>query len=70
MSMNKATLKNGLPGMFRVTISAYRCRCGYEWLGKRKLSNKAERPRVCPECKSPHWDRPYKFRRTKEGATA
>ena len=37
---------------------------GHEWLGKRKLSDRAERPRVCPECKSAHWDRPYKYRRT------
>jgi len=29
--------------------------------------NTNERPRVCPECKSPNWDKPYKFRRTKSG---
>ena len=47
------------PGTFRVT--AYRCRCGHEWV-PRDL-RQASPPRVCPKCKSPNWDRPYQFRR-------
>ena len=47
------------PGVFKVT--AYRCRCGYEWVPRDVRST--ERPRVCPKCKSPNWDRPYQFRR-------
>jgi len=37
----------------------YRCRCGHEWLPR----DKTQEPRVCPRCKSPNWDRPFKFRR-------
>ena len=37
----------------------YRCRCGYEWFPRRP----GDHPRVCPRCKSPNWDKPYKFRR-------
>lgn len=37
-----------------VLLPGYRCRCGHEWLAR----NKGERPRVCPKCKSPNWDRP------------
>jgi len=39
----------------------YRCRCGHEWYRRNP-----ERPIVCPDCKSPRWDKPYKFRRKKE----
>lgn len=35
-------------------LTGYRCRCGHEWIAR----NKDERPRVCPACKSPNWDRP------------
>ncbi len=42
-------------------VTAYRCRCGHEWVPRNLYSN--ERPRVCPKCKSPNWDRPYQFRR-------
>lgn len=47
------------PDTFQVT--AYRCRCGHEWVPADIRSE--ERPRVCPKCKSPNWDRPYRFRR-------
>ena len=47
------------PGVFQVT--AYRCRCGHEWVARNL--RQAERPRVCPKCKSANWDRPYLFRR-------
>jgi transcriptional regulator len=36
-----------------VPLQGCRCRCGHEWLPR-----DAERPRVCPRCKSPNWDRP------------
>ena len=49
------------PGMFQVTITAYRCRCGYEWASRNLFDTQP--PKVCPKCKSPNWDRPYKFRR-------
>ena len=42
-------------GTFQVT--GYTCRCGHQWV-PRML--KAERPRVCPKCKSANWDRPYR----------
>ena len=47
------------PGTFRVT--AYRCRCGHEWVPKD--IRQTERPRVCPKCKSANWDKVYRFRR-------
>jgi len=40
-----------------VTLAGCRCRCGHEWR-PREMS---EKPRVCPKCKSPNWDRPKKF---------
>lgn len=36
-----------------VPLPGCRCRCGHEWLPR-----DAEKPRVCPKCKSPNWDRP------------
>ena len=42
-------------GAFQVT--AYRCRCGHEWVPKDLRQTTP--PRVCPKCKSPNWDRPY-----------
>ena len=47
------------PGEFQVT--AYRCRCGHEWVPAN--IRQTARPRVCPKCKSPNWDLPYQFRR-------
>jgi hypothetical protein len=41
-----------------VTLTGCRCRCGHEWLPR-----SGEKPRVCPKCKSPYWDRPKKFDR-------
>ena len=37
-----------------VTLNGCRCRCGHEWLPREK----GNKPRVCPACKSPYWDRP------------
>ena len=35
-----------------VPLMGCRCRCGHEWLPRND-----EKPRVCPKCKSPNWDR-------------
>ena len=47
-----------------VPLMGCRCRCGHEWLphGNNEPSG-FERPRVCPKCKTPNWDRPKKFER-------
>ena len=42
-----------------ILLPGCRCRCGHEWLPR----DKADKPRVCPACKSPNWDRPKKFER-------
>jgi predicted Zn-ribbon and HTH transcriptional regulator len=35
-------------------VTAYRCeRCGHQWVPRM-----AERPVICPRCKSARWDRP------------
>ena len=36
-----------------------RCRCGHQWLPR----DPNDKPRVCPKCKSPNWDRPKQFER-------
>lgn len=41
-------------GIGMVLLLGCRCRCGHEWLAR----DKDEKPRVCPRCKSPNWDRP------------
>jgi predicted Zn-ribbon and HTH transcriptional regulator len=38
-----------------VPLTGCRCRCGHEWLPRND-----EKPRVCPKCKSPNWDRPLR----------
>ncbi|QVL34588.1 hypothetical protein KIH39_11970 [Telmatocola sphagniphila] len=44
-----------------VWIMGCRCRCGHEW-----VPHTAERPHVCPSCKSPRWDKKKKFERKKK----
>lgn len=41
-----------------VLVMGCRCRCGHEW-----VPHGNEKPRVCPKCKSPNWDRPKLFER-------
>lgn len=48
-----------------VQLLGCRCRCGHEWL-PRDGAWPQERPRVCPKCKTPNWDRPKKWERKKE----
>ena len=48
--------ENTAPGEFLVT--GYRC--GHEWVTRPLRS--AERPRICPMCKTANWDRPRKRR--------
>jgi predicted Zn-ribbon and HTH transcriptional regulator len=50
----------GMLGAVPMTVLACRCRCGHEW-----TSRDPEKPRVCPKCKSPNWDRPKVFERKK-----
>ena len=41
--------------MAEVNMKGLACeRCGHTWVPR----NKTASPRVCPRCKSPHWDRP------------
>ena len=57
-------LLGGLKGMQPETgedlSKGCRFRCSHEWLPR----NRSERPRVCPRCKSPNWDKPH---RAKQG---
>jgi predicted Zn-ribbon and HTH transcriptional regulator len=39
-----------------VMLQGCRCRCGHEWLPREATV----KPRVCPKCKSPYWDRQKK----------
>lgn len=46
-----------------VPLTGCRCRCGHEWLPR--VAD--EKPRVCPKCKSPNWDRPKQYVRKVSG---
>jgi predicted Zn-ribbon and HTH transcriptional regulator len=48
-----------------VPLTGCRCRCGHEWLPRND-----EKPRVCPKCKSPNWDRPMREGRGRPAATS
>jgi predicted Zn-ribbon and HTH transcriptional regulator len=48
----------GALGAVEVTVLSCQCRCGHEW-----ITRESERPRVCPKCKSPNWDRPKLYER-------
>lgn len=45
-------------GAVEITVLSCRCRCGHEW-----ITRTTERPRVCPKCKSPNWDKPKLYER-------
>lgn len=48
--------------MAKMKLDGYRCeRCEHEWVSR----NKNERPRVCPKCKNPYWDRPRQLKSIK-----
>jgi ribosomal protein L37E len=41
-------------GMGELTVKAYKCeRCEHVWVPTSDV-----KPRVCPKCKSPYWDKP------------
>lgn len=43
-------------GLIEIKVKGYRCnRCGHEWIPKGK-----DEPMVCPNCKSPYWNKPRK----------
>ena len=43
--------------MAEITLKGYQCeRCEHKWVPR----DHGERPRVCPKCKSPYWDKPKK----------
>ena len=50
-------------GMVPLQVTGCRCRCGHEW-----LPQGSEKPRVCPKCKSPHWDLPRRWTKKKRVA--
>ena len=51
-----------------VELLGCRCRCGHEWLPR----TKGDKPRVCPKCKSPYWNKPRirKLKKTAQGESA
>lgn len=54
-----STAKEEKPiGAIEITVLSCRCRCGHEWVARQ-----AERPLVCPKCKSPRWDKPKLYER-------
>jgi predicted Zn-ribbon and HTH transcriptional regulator len=65
MTSQTAAISSAI-GAVELKLSGYRCRCGHEWLAR----NKAERPRVCPNCKSPNWDRPLIRKRSNGSRTS
>lgn len=54
--------KNAGKELGMVPLTGCRCRCGHEWLPRKE----GGKPRVCPLCKSPNWDRPKLFERPKK----
>lgn len=56
---------DGALGSFEIIVLACRCRCGHEWIARER-----DRPRVCPKCKSPNWDREKLYERTNSKSKA
>lgn len=50
------------PKIGMVMLLGCRFRFGHEWLPR----DPNDKPRTCPKCKSPNWDRPKKFERKKD----
>ncbi len=51
--------------MAKIQVDGYKCeRCGHPWVPR----DKTKEPTICPECKSPYFNKPRKER--KEGATS
>ncbi len=45
-------IKEGDAG-YNILIKGNRCyRCGHEWTQREE-----DKPRICPKCKSPYWDK-------------
>ena len=63
-------------GVVQLKVWGCRCRCGHLWIPREWLKANTEtdgdntepaerdRPRVCPECKTPNWDKPKKWERS------
>lgn len=57
----------------KINVNAFKClRCGHKWIprvsleeleGKLKVESK---PRICPSCKTPYWDRKRKNKENKK----
>ena len=49
---------------YNVLILGNKCyRCNHKWVQREK-----DKPRICPKCKSPYWDKPKtKFNKKKNG---
>jgi len=56
MKQNPSEMKKEESG-FKILIVGNKCyRCEYEW----RPRDVEEKPRVCPNCKNPYWDKPRK----------
>lgn len=52
-----------MPEMVPVTLKGWLCeRCSHLWVPREK----DRKPRVCPKCKSPYWDRPRRSAANRE----
>jgi len=45
-----------------VSLPGFGCRCGHEWMSRKPHTI----PRVCPKCKSPNWDQPKKYSKSRK----
>lgn len=44
-------------GKVPITVMGYLCeRCGHQWVPR----DPTQEPKVCPECKTPYWNKPKK----------
>lgn len=52
MSKDNSSMKKEGVG-YNVLILGNKCyRCGHKWVQREK-----DKPRICPKCKSPYWDK-------------